>query len=331
MVLTVVALLFGFVGFSSSVLAANCSKNCLTVYSIQLADLGSRVSGTVKLVDETGSGGGARGAVVHAIWTRPDGSMFDQYANIGTRLRAEFSIYTAGVPGTYKLTVAGATKPGYTFDPKPGTKLSKSITIAGSGNQPPTAVANASALSGGAPLTVIFDSSGSVDPDGDVLTYAWNFGDGDSSGETNPTHTYMNVGNFTATLTVTDDAGASANSSVSIAVTDSNAGCTANCMSVDQISLRYRKKSGAITAQVWIYDENSNLVKNAGVRAVWTLPDGSMVDDYSETNSRSRAKFTRTATGPGDYVLTIVEVVKDGFTFDPENSNVLTGVITVKP
>ena len=331
MALVAIALLLGFTGVSSTALAANCSKNCLSVYSIKLTDLGSSISGIVKLVDETGAGAGARGSVVHAIWTRPDGSMLDQYANIGTRLRAEFRLYTAGAPGTYTLTVAGATKAGYTFNPKPGNKLSESITIAGSGNQPPTAVVNASVLSGGAPLTVNFDSSGSGDPDGGVLTYAWNFGDGTTSSETNPSHVYTNIGNFTATLTLTNDMGATASSSVSISVTDGNAGCISNCLSIDQISFRYRKKSGAITAQVWIYDENNSTVKNAGIHAVWTLPDGSTIDEYSATNSRSKATFSQTAVGPGEHILTIVEVVKDGFSFDPDSSNVLTGSIVITP
>ena len=53
---------------------------------VTLTDLGNTISGIVKLVDETGAGAGARDPVVHAIWERPDGSTFDQYANIGTRL-----------------------------------------------------------------------------------------------------------------------------------------------------------------------------------------------------------------------------------------------------
>ena len=46
------------------------------------------------------------------------------------------------------------------------------------GNQPPIASAQASPLSGGVPLTVAFDGSGSSDPDGNSLSYAWDL-DGD--------------------------------------------------------------------------------------------------------------------------------------------------------
>ena len=331
MALMSIALLLTFFSTSNTALAGNCSTNCLSVYSITLTDLGNTIRGIVKLVDETGAGAGARGTVVHAIWTRPDGSTLDQYANIGTRLRATFSLYTASVSGTYTLTIVGATKAGYTFDPNPVSKSSKSITIAGSGNEPPTAIANADYTSGEAPLTVMFYSDGSMDPDGGILTYDWSFGDGATSTDANPTHTYSDIGNFTATLTVTDDMGATASSSVSITVTGSNAGCINNCMLVDQISFGYKKKSGVITGQVWIYDENNNRVKNAVVDAMWTLPNGDTIVDSSATNSRSKATFTLNATSAGEYALAIVKVVKGGFTFDPDGSNVLTGIIVIAP
>ena len=52
------------------------------------------------------------------------------------------------------------------------------------------------------PLTVHFSSDGSNDPDGDTLSYLWDFGDGTTSTEANPTKTYPNKGVYTARLTV---------------------------------------------------------------------------------------------------------------------------------
>ncbi|MEM7220381.1 MAG: PKD domain-containing protein [Pseudomonadota bacterium] len=57
-------------------------------------------------------------------------------------------------------------------------------------------------------LMIEFSSAGSYDPDGMITGYVWDFGDGNTSTDRNPTHTYANVGQYTATLTVTDDAGA---------------------------------------------------------------------------------------------------------------------------
>ena len=59
-----------------------------------------------------------------------------------------------------------------------------------SGNQPPTAVASADRTSGPAPLTVNFSSLGSTDPEGQPLSYSWNFGDNTTSpGRTHSTRT----------------------------------------------------------------------------------------------------------------------------------------------
>jgi PKD repeat protein len=73
-----------------------------------------------------------------------------------------------------------------------------------SSNQAPVAVASASPTSGAAPLTVSFSSAGSVDPDGQPLTYSWTFGDGATSTQANPTHVYTAAGQYTARLSVSD-------------------------------------------------------------------------------------------------------------------------------
>ncbi|GIE76400.1 glycosyl hydrolase [Actinoplanes philippinensis] len=85
-------------------------------------------------------------------------------------------------------------------------------------NQTPIARIAADRTSGTAPLTVGFSSSGSSDPEGGALSYAWNFGDGGTSSAANPSHTFTGDGQRTVTLTVTDPAGLTANASVTITV-----------------------------------------------------------------------------------------------------------------
>src|SRR5262249_23921644 len=53
---------------------------------------------------------------------------------------------------------------------------------------------------------VTFGGTG-TDPDGDTLTYSWNFGDGGTASGANATHTYLDNGVYTATLTVDDGHG----------------------------------------------------------------------------------------------------------------------------
>lgn len=72
------------------------------------------------------------------------------------------------------------------------------------GNTPPIAHASADPVNGEAPLRVGFDASGSSDAEQDALSYFWDFGDGASSTEVAPTHTYTEEGNYTASLTVND-------------------------------------------------------------------------------------------------------------------------------
>ena len=79
---------------------------------------------------------------------------------------------------------------------------SGSQTLSIAVDPPLTAAASADRLGGVKPLTVNFTAgaSGGVVP----YTYAWSFGDGATSAEQNPGHTYAMEGNFTATLRVTD-------------------------------------------------------------------------------------------------------------------------------
>ncbi len=90
----------------------------------------------------------------------------------------------------------------------------------GTGNQPPVAHAAATPTSGYSPLTVAFNSADSADPEGGALTYFWDFGDGATSTQANPTHTYVQGGvrTFTATLTVIDPTNQSSTATVNVTV-----------------------------------------------------------------------------------------------------------------
>lgn len=83
-------------------------------------------------------------------------------------------------------------------------------------------VATGTPDNGNSPLTVTFSSAGSLDLDGTIASYLWDFGDGATSTSANPQHTYSLPGNYVATLTVTDNLGAGTSNTVAIEVTAPN-------------------------------------------------------------------------------------------------------------
>jgi PKD repeat protein len=99
--------------------------------------------------------------------------------------------------GTYsvKLTVT---------DNRGGTdSVTQAVTVTAP-NQKPTAAFTSSATG----LSVAFDGTSSSDPDGSIASYAWDFGNGDSSTAAKPFTTYAAAGTYSVKLTVTDNRGA---------------------------------------------------------------------------------------------------------------------------
>jgi CSLREA domain-containing protein len=80
------------------------------------------------------------------------------------------------------------------------------------GNTAPTATFTSSCTY----LSCSFDATGSSDPDGSLVAYAWNFGDGTTGSGPTPTRDYREGGTYTVTLTVTDNQAATGSTSSSV-------------------------------------------------------------------------------------------------------------------
>ena len=95
------------------------------------------------------------------------------------------------------------------FAQNPDAQLSRIDFVGEAGNRSPLPMASATPTAGASPLIVEFSSAGTTDPEGDKLSYAWDFeSDGVvDSREQHPTHTYKTDGAFTASLQVTDSGG----------------------------------------------------------------------------------------------------------------------------
>ncbi|MDD5115647.1 MAG: PKD domain-containing protein [Candidatus Omnitrophica bacterium] len=88
--------------------------------------------------------------------------------------------------------------------------------------EPPVAVISARPDKGFSPLQVNFNGGKSHSSCGKIVSYYWDFGDGDTSNKRNPVNTYWSttygVRSFVATLTVKDEKGQTASASVNIEV-----------------------------------------------------------------------------------------------------------------
>lgn len=87
-------------------------------------------------------------------------------------------------------------------------------------NSKPVAKPTANVHYGSSPLQIQFSGNESYDPNGDPITYEWDFGNGEFSTDTNPLFTFIdaNASSKTVTLTVTDDEGLASSETVLISI-----------------------------------------------------------------------------------------------------------------
>ncbi len=91
--------------------------------------------------------------------------------------------------------------------------------VGGTFNQAPRPIIRFDRDRGVAPLTIQFNSDRSSD-DGLIVGRAWDFGDGGTSSEIAPRHTFAEIGEYTVRLTILDEDGLSASTTATIVVTD---------------------------------------------------------------------------------------------------------------
>jgi len=150
-------------------------------------------------------------------------------------------------------------------------------------NSPPVARFTCDATSGNSPLLVNFEAASSYDPDGDIVEYHWDYGNGETS-----TYNYVTSGialyitdvarTYVVTLTVTDDDGATDTATQTISVEPYDGtpeppspGTTRNFsgtgMQVTPLfhlsagrAIFHMTHSGSSNFIIWLKDEDANLV-----------------------------------------------------------------------
>ncbi|WP_224484392.1 PKD domain-containing protein [Robertkochia aurantiaca] len=206
--------------------------------------------------------------------------------------------------GTYTLTAIPYSSSG--GNGTAGTSLTVNFTIGTiAGDTPPSAAFTADPLSGTAPLEVSFDASASSD-DGSIVSYEWDFGDGNTGSGITALHTYQTTGSFTATLTVTDDQSNSSTETATITVNENTASPPVASFTADPLS-------GTVPLEV-SFDASASSDDGSIVSYEWDFGDGN-------TGSGITAIHTYQTTGSFTATLTVTD--------DQSNSSTETATITV--
>ena len=197
----------------------------------------------------------------------------------GGRAFGQNATHTYLEAGTYmaKVTVT---------DPDGGTGTAEvEVIVTDAPNRPPTVRAAADPGSGDAPLDVRFSAEG-TDPDGDALSYQWDFGDGGSAFGAQATHRYSAPGDYEATVTVTDPDGEEATATVQVTVGGNRA---------PTVTLTADSESGPAPLRVR-FEANATDPEGGNVRYRYTFGDGSPPENGRRATHRYRQPGTYTAT-----------------------------------
>jgi len=231
------------------------------------------------------------GSIVRYDWNFGDGTIADDAGPAPTHT------YLSDGSFTVTLTV--------TDDVRNTSTDSTTATIGGVANQLPLANANGP-YSGVVGLEVQFDGSGSSDPDGTIVLYRWDFGDGNTGTGINPTHIYTTNDTFTVTLTVSDDMGELGTATTTATIAVGNAPPMANANG---------PYTGIAGVAVLFNGSGSSDPEEGPLTYAWDFGDG---------NVGTGVNPTHTYTAAGIYNVTLAVTDDTGIT----DSDMTTATIT---
>lgn len=239
------------------------------------------------------------------------------------------NISLANAPsGVYYLLVDGSGKgdlaTGYTDYGSLG-KYTISGSAPAADGVAPVAQLSATPISGTAPLTVNFSSSGSYDPDGGSLSYLWNFGDGTTSSLNNPSHLYNAAGSYVASLTVSDISGASDTTQTTINVTPA----PLVSMHVENIAMALviKRKNAQATATITVLDASGKAVNGATINGTWSGVVSGAASGVTGTTGSIKLTSPST-TKSGTFTFTVTGIGVAGYTYVPTENKETSDSIT---
>jgi PKD repeat protein len=162
-------------------------------------------------------------------------------------------------------------------------------------------------------------ASGSPPP-----TFSWEFGDGGTGQGQTVVHQYAEAGLYAATLSVSNGCGQQVTTRM-VTVARSTV------MHVGAFKMRYTQSGTkyAVSASLTIRDRNEAGVWAALVSTRWTLPGGQTSDRSKLTDPKGQVFLSITSQQTGLYQLCVLDLTKEGWTYDPSQNYRTCDVITV--
>ena len=150
-------------------------------------------------------------------------------------------------------------------------------------------------------LSVAFTDA-STDSDGSVVSWSWDFGDGNSSSDQNPTHAYGAYGTYTVELTVTDDDGATGTASESVTLSDPNAD-GAFIEDAGMIVMEAENYHQSIDRGDHSWSSNTDNAGFSGASSMLVGPDSETIITADVPTTSAELLFDVDVTTTGDYYI----------------------------
>ena len=181
-------------------------------------------------------------------------------------------------------------------------------------NTPPTADSGGP-YSGQINNPIAFDGTGSSDLEGN-LTYLWDFGDGATSAQSNPSHAYTAEGEYNAILTVSDNEGLTDIDSTTVTIS-----AQSNGLRIDSISPNLMVKGQTVTVIIsGAGFDQSTIIKFAGDKYLPSVINTVILDENT-----IEIDVTRSTAGPKkDFVYDVTATNINGDEFTLQNSFTVT-------
>jgi PKD repeat protein len=177
-------------------------------------------------------------------------------------------------------------------------------------NTPP----RASFISACNELTCSFNAIGSSDPDGNIASYAWNFGDATSGSGATANHTYAAAATYTVTLIVTDNGGAKSTLAQSVTVVPPEI----HVGDLDGARTSQSTKWTAIVT-ITVHDNRHILIANATVNGRWN--NGSITSCITNASGQCAVSRSGILKTNNSVTFTVTNVARATLVYKPSDNH----------